>query len=228
MAERDCFREEFKRYKKKSTDLRGVLDVRNPEHFKLFKGRGRWSNKANNQFSYFSCAWTSEVELLQSPPDSYRADCKRLGLKLPSKWHLFSLPCNPGLLLLPDLFQRGCQHHWVRRCLVDYPCKPNICNLDAHMERAGRGCLWPAENSTRPGSCEPPESKKSRTSSAKTEEPLEIAKDSPLYRLRWVTLGYHYDWDKKEYCSENRSPFPEDLGTLSSFILHCAGFPGCV
>lgn len=40
VAERDCFKQEFKRYKKKSTDLREVLDVRNPEHLKLFKGIG--------------------------------------------------------------------------------------------------------------------------------------------------------------------------------------------
>ena len=39
MAEqtKDCFKEEFKRYKKKSTDLTEVLDLRNPEKFKMVK-----------------------------------------------------------------------------------------------------------------------------------------------------------------------------------------------
>lgn len=38
MATVDHFKEEFKRYKKKSADLREVLDARNPEQAKNFKG----------------------------------------------------------------------------------------------------------------------------------------------------------------------------------------------
>ena len=140
---------------------------------------------------------------------------------------MLSLPSNPGLLLLPDLFQEGGQHYWVRRCLVDYPCRPNICNLDAHLQRAGQGRLWP-EDGLEPSCPEPPQPKKIRTSESRPETPLTFAKESPLYRLRWVTLGYHYDWTKKEYCHENRSPFPDDLAALSSVILQCVGFPGLV
>jgi hypothetical protein len=138
---------------------------------------------------------------------------------------------------------------------MDYPCLPNICNLDAHLQRTGRGALWPdgGQLSTEPSLCrspetkkksraktkitpdddaelshKPPEPKKSRTSGSNLETALTLTKESPLYRLRWVTLGYHYDWTKKEYNSENTSPFPEDLATLSSVILRCVGFPGLV
>lgn len=156
-------------------------------------------------------------------------------MKPPSEWRVLSLPSNPGLLLLPDLFQTGSQHYWVRRCLVDYPCRPNVCNLDAHLQRTGNGCLWLDDDLLLTGQGPaPPEPKRSRTSEPEmtskpeTMTPLTIAKDSPLYRLRWVTLGYHYDWSKKEYCCENRSPFPEDLEKLSSFIFHCVGFPRLV
>ena len=52
-------------------------------------------------------------------------------------------------------------------------------------------------------------------------------KDSLLYKLRWVTLGYHYDWTNKLYHKERHSPFPTDLSLLSRFILASAcGFPG--
>lgn len=168
-----------------------------------------------------------------SPPDADSCKAETFGLKPPSEWRVFSCAGFPGLLLLPDLFQEGSQHHWVRRCLVDYPCKPNISNLDAYMERTGQGCLWPHEDSDT--TCASPEPKKARLdtcankirlSSAKVGEALNIPKDSALYRLRWVTLGYHYDWNTKTYSSANRSVLPADLAELSSFILHCAGYPG--
>lgn len=100
---------------------------------------------------------------------------------------------------------------------MDYPCKPNICNLDGHMERSGRGSLWPCEMDD-PGLLSP-KAKKPKVTSP-------ISKDTPLYRLHWVTLGYHYNWTTKEYSSDRRSPFPPDLSELSTFILHHAGFPG--
>ena len=31
--QQDCFKEEFKRYKKRSADLRDIIDFRHPEHF---------------------------------------------------------------------------------------------------------------------------------------------------------------------------------------------------
>lgn len=49
-------------------------------------------------------------------------------------------------------------------------------------------------------------------------------KDSDLYRLRWVTLGYHYDWNTKEYYQDRWSPFPEDLAEMAAFILNVCGF----
>ena len=50
-----------------------------------------------------------------------------------------------GFLFIVNPFQDGCQHYWVRRCLVDYPLLPNQCNLDAHSQRLGTGQLWATE-----------------------------------------------------------------------------------
>lgn len=154
------------------------------------------------------------------------------------EWKIFSIPTIPGILILPDLFKEGGQHYWVTRCLVDYPCKPNICNLDAYEKRRGDGCLWPytqsssVSSSSSSSSCKsehllPPKAKKVKVSSHTGESHSpQITKKSSLYRLRWVTLGYHYDWNTKEYSIGARSPFPPDLSKLSSFILDHAGFPG--
>jgi len=141
---------------------------------------------------------------------------------------------------------------------VDYPIKPNVCNLDAHTVRPGDGQLWPhsVESSTptieepsshhnivstscpheqseqghspvlKEGDCEAaPSTKKIKVSEpVKPVTPSWLSKESLLYKLRWVTLGYHYDWTSKEYSPEKHSPFPEDLGRLSMFILRAVGF----
>ena len=54
-------------------------------------------------------------------------------------------PSLVGLIVIPDPFLSGCQHWWVQQCLVGYPCRPNVCNLDAHVERSGEGRIWPTE-----------------------------------------------------------------------------------
>lgn len=161
-----------------------------------------------------------------SPSNTSKAEA--FGLRPPFEWQLHSLPANPGLLVIPNPFIRGGQHILVRKCLVDYPCKPNVCNLDAHMERQGDGSVWPPtwSDETKPLPSHPKKPKLSST--VKEQAERTISKDSPLYSLHWVTLGYHYNWSTKEYSSERKSPFPRGLADLSSFILHHAGYPGLV
>lgn len=47
-----------------------------------------------------------------------------------------------------------------------------------------------------------------------------------LEKLRWITLGYHYDWNTKTYSAENCSPFPSDLAFLSKQVAAACGFQG--
>ena len=187
-----------------------------------------------------------------------------------------------GLLVIPNPFQPYGQHHWVKRCMRDYPLKPNVCNLDAHMTRPENGQLWPtadksnlhplcmgtqASNATSveevskvsynieqklnaqhrkkphahddqdhqsslkdiasnisPVSKKPPVKKRKLSDQAPL--PDWLSRDTMLYKLRWVTLGYHYDWSSKEYSPQHRSTFPLELGQLSSFVLEAVGFPG--
>ncbi len=144
---------------------------------------------------------------------------RSLGLKEPSKWHLCTLPDTPGLMLIPNPFLDHGQHPWVRRCLCDYPRKPNVCNLDAHMEREGDGTLWPPQLTPEKTTS----TKKQKLSHLMTSSNTSL-KYSLLYRLRWVTLGYHYDWTTKEYSDERKSEFPQDLAQLAQFICSQAGF----
>ena len=47
-----------------------------------------------------------------------------------------------------------------------------------------------------------------------------------VYRLRWVTLGYHYDWDSKTYHPAHHTPFPSDLAALSQLLAAASGWEG--
>ena len=137
--------------------------------------------------------------------------------------------------MVPNPFLPGGQLHWVARCLIDYPCKPNICNLDAHTVRNGEGRLWPQANSSVLTEDSQVPGDRSRIEDTKEEreskcvklskEKEGVSKDSDLYRLRWVTLGYHYDWNTKEYYRDRWSPFPNDLAEMATFILNVCGFP---
>ena len=41
---------------------------------------------------------------------------------------------------------------------------------------------------------------------------------------RWATLGFHHNWDTKEYNEESRTDFPAELATLSSEVTKVLGW----
>lgn len=153
----------------------------------------------------------------------------RFGLRPPHEWKLYRLQSIPGIVVVPNPFHPGGQLHWVARCLVDYPCKPNICNLDAHIVRSGDGRLWPEAYSVLTADhqayiCQVAGTEPKNVGVKRVKLSKDLDKDTDLYRLRWITLGYHYDWNTKEYNRERWSPFPKDLGEMATFILNVCGF----
>eukprot|EP00967_Tisochrysis_lutea_P093982 scaffold136305_cov33-Tisochrysis_lutea.AAC.2 len=51
-----------------------------------------------------------------------------------------------------------------------------------------------------------------------------LAGHSLLHKLSWVTLGYHYQWTPRRYDARRRSPFPRELGAITSELAHAAGY----
>uniref|UniRef100_A0A3B5ABW2 Nucleic acid dioxygenase ALKBH1 n=1 Tax=Stegastes partitus TaxID=144197 RepID=A0A3B5ABW2_9TELE len=125
-------------------------------------------------------------------------EAARVGLKPVRNWRAFSLQGYPGFIFISNPFLWGSQPYWVRQCLKIYPQKPNICNLDMHMSPSDTEDIW-----------------------GKSQKPKTL-----LERLRWVTLGYHYNWDTKTYSANNYTPFPADLHLLSLQVTAACGFPG--
>ncbi|KAJ3613378.1 hypothetical protein NHX12_019628 [Muraenolepis orangiensis] len=133
----------------------------------------------------------------------------RVGLRPLRDWRAFGLQGSPGFIFIANPFLQGCQPFWVKQCLKTYPQKPNVCNLDLHMAPGDTHDIW--------------------GKSAHILRSPPCAKKGPktlLEKLRWVTLGYHYNWSTKTYSPDHHTPFPEDLHSLSSVVAAGAGFPG--
>nr|XP_046268317.1 nucleic acid dioxygenase ALKBH1 [Scatophagus argus] len=136
-------------------------------------------------------------------------EAARVGLQPVRDWKAFGLRGYPGFIFISNPFLLGCQAFWVRQCLKTYSQKPNVCNLDMHMSPSDTQDIW---GKSVQGLRSPPSGKRQ----AKTL----------LERLRWVTLGYHYNWDTKTYSANHYTPFPADLHSLSRQITAACGFPG--
>eukprot|EP00118_Oscarella_pearsei_P015658 m.142697 g.142697 ORF g.142697 m.142697 type:complete len:339 (+) comp38367_c0_seq2:179-1195(+) len=126
------------------------------------------------------------------------------GLKPVSEWSVYTIDTFPGFLYIVDPFVPGSHQYWAMRCIRDYPLAPNACNLDVNLEPLDRGCLWEKH--------------------VLLEKKPEGHQVDFLNKLRWVTLGYHYDWDRKIYHKERVSEFPQDLSALSLFMVEALGF----
>ncbi|CAF90957.1 unnamed protein product, partial [Tetraodon nigroviridis] len=132
----------------------------------------------------------------------------RVGLQPVRKWRAFGLLEYPGFMFISNPFQSGYQAFWVRQCLKTYPQKPNVCNLDMHMSPSETQHIW-----------------EKSVPVLKTTPPVKRQPKSLVERLRWVTLGYHYNWDAKTYSPDHHTPFPPDLHLLSHHIAAACGFP---
>ncbi|KAK3563306.1 hypothetical protein QTP86_021639 [Hemibagrus guttatus] len=136
----------------------------------------------------------------------------RAGLQPVKEWRAFGLQGypvgfnSPGFIFISNPFLPGSQHYWVKQCLKTYTQKPNVCNLDMHMPPAETENIW--DKSV--GSIRKKGQREPRTL---------------LEKLRWVTLGYHYNWDTKTYSPDHYTPFPEDLHSLSHKVAAACGFP---
>ncbi|XP_029854871.1 nucleic acid dioxygenase ALKBH1 isoform X1 [Aquila chrysaetos chrysaetos] len=139
-----------------------------------------------------------------SDQDAYRA-----GLQPVSQWKAYGLNGYPGFIFIPNPFLPGCQRHWVKQCLKVYPQKPNVCNLDLHMAPEKTIDLWGQSK------------EQLRRKGSSKWEPRSL-----LEKLRWVTLGYHYNWDTKKYSANHHTPFPSDLALLSEQVAAACGFRG--
>lgn len=94
---------------------------------------------------------------------------------------VYSVSAVPGLLLLPSYLTVEDQVEWITDCYQSYTQPPFLTNLHAHESLPETG-LWALLKA-----------------SQEEQEREQILKR--LRKVRWATIGQHYDWSSKLYTS---------------------------
>lgn len=133
-----------------------------------------------------------------------------------------------GIILLRNYLDHATQQQLIASSLLDWANPPNLSNLDAHFHLPAEGLF----NAMRIDSCRlinrrlfdndnpqvldtlvinPP------TDAIKKSAPVPIG--LVLNRLRWLTLGYQYNWTEKLYFFDRSPAFPENLSAILNGIV---------
>uniref|UniRef100_A0A0B6ZDN0 Fe2OG dioxygenase domain-containing protein n=2 Tax=Arion vulgaris TaxID=1028688 RepID=A0A0B6ZDN0_9EUPU len=125
------------------------------------------------------------------------------GLKPCEEWKCFQFLQFPGFVVIRNPFLDGYQRYWVYQCLQSFPSdRDNVTNMSVLGDNSCR-YLW--QEFVQKESCT-------------------LDKQDPLRKLRWTTLGYHYNWTTKEYSEDSKAPFPPDVNCLSQYLAACLGY----
>ncbi|ODM96327.1 ABC transporter G family member 23 [Orchesella cincta] len=139
---------------------------------------------------------------------SYDSQCRcynMWGLRTPESWEVAELTFPRGLIVIRNPFTPIGQRYWISRTLLDFPHNTNyITNMD-NLNRLHK-------------------MKKGVPVEKLTDFKLDVCSRDFYTKLRWVTFGYHHDWDTKVYSEERRSIFPEDLADMTRYISQILGF----
>lgn len=177
----DLFKAEFKYYKSKAPtpDLSAVID---------------FYKRSPSDPAVRHTPLTSE-----SCRESCAADIHQLGLNPPNTWHVSTLMSHSdGVYFIRNPFTSTGQRNWIKKCLQEYPRKPNITNVDHLLN--GTDDVWIHHKNRKE------------------------KKHSILTKLRWVTLGYHHNWVTKVYDLSQVTKFPDDLARLAKCVTTVLGF----
>lgn len=195
------FMETFKYYKSKTNppDLSGVIDFEKAVDVKV---------SLFAEIAIFD-SWFCFPSQIAEPVTLKNTSnvSQHLGVLPTVEWKVYRLKENPGLLFIRNPFTCHGQRYWIARCLRDYPKPPhekNKFNLKNTSDDKANVVDW--WSSLTALDTNPTDRLKLKTA------------------LRWVTLGYHHDWDTKIYTENKRHKFPRDLAELSTYVADVLGF----
>ena len=113
------------------------------------------------------------------------------------------IPTREGAYVVCDALCRRIQVELIQHCVADCLSPPNLTNLHAHsteQEKATFVNIWANEK---------------HHLDTLSEDCLKLPKSmSIMGKMRWVTLGYQYDWSERKYYPEAFVPFPSQLADL--------------
>lgn len=142
---------------------------------------------------------------------------------------------RPGFFFIPGALAPREQLQWARQCLAAYPTAPHHTNLgilpfnvwQAHANKDRRASKEgpPGSKEDLPGSNGSSGTVTGKRRRTTAEEPASLLQATvlppdaavpPVSKLRWATLGYHYDWTANVYHegAHWHSPFPQELAEM--------------
>ncbi|RDD42458.1 DNA oxidative demethylase ALKBH1 [Trichoplax sp. H2] len=149
---------------------------------------------------------------LPVPNAATDAQCRNVGLKPIAQWQCYTIEKFPGFIYIRNPFLNCGQRYWIKRCLKNFHTYPSKTNLDAQYSFGVDENLWNISHYC----C---------GNSTKGKEVVTKHRNDLMDKLRWTTLGYHYDWSTKEYYHNRKSEFPTDLAELTKLLAATVGFP---
>lgn len=159
---------------------------------------------------------------------------KRVTLHSGQSVQVYSVDGCEGLMVLPGALSTEEQRHWIHQAFSSFMLPPNLSNLDAHFEipPSGLWCHYYQDPTLTPPQSPSPSKSQPALNITRKDHPDDSAQTSALprtmaldqsgiasliRRIRWVTLGWQYDWTTKEYdTSRPPIPFPPNLATWAA------------
>lgn len=135
---------------------------------------------------------------------------------------IYGIHGHEGFLYIPSAIPIASQVLLATRCFSTYINPPNVTNLNAHYDFTPHfhGYL----DAYRIGSLQLMRKADGQSIVLNQESDVE----SLIRKIRWATLGFHYNWTSKQYNFDNSpNPFPPDLAVYCQTISTGAGFEFC-
>ena len=125
-----------------------------------------------------------------------------------------------GFIYVPEALTAAEQVHFMQQSFMSYAKHPNATNLDAHYETPTEG-FFPYFKAQADVSLMKKSDK--NISVFKAEE----VENKLIRKIRWITLGYQYNWTTKEYNFDEidaSTVFPTDLAQWTRQAVEALGF----
>ena len=132
---------------------------------------------------------------------------------------MYTIEGYEGFIYIPQCLNMVAQRELCNRCFRDYMNPPNLSNLNAHYEFHDFTGFHDAYEREKLDFIQ------KSSDSAMNRLTTQTEVEAMVRKIRWVTLGYQYDWTTKTYDFDREpNPFPEDLKQYGQEIASGAGF----
>ena len=136
---------------------------------------------------------------------------------------VFGIRGFPGCYLAPQAIDEALQLELAYRAVAEWCEEPHRTNIDLQPAKASERVngsgerMWTLWKQQRKNLAIAPSAKKHKSHH---HSPSKNEPETKYYRsfkkLSWATLGYHYNWTKRSYCPDEKSPMPPLLAQVST------------